>query len=123
MFCTKCGKETKDDLKFCSNCGNQVKFDENDGLIIFERKSQFFGCLVPIKVFLDGREVASLSSGKSAEIPVTIGEHKISFNLWSGNNQYDVNLTKEDKKVKVLFKLSMGLVTNKPEIISIESIK
>ncbi len=25
MFCTKCGKEVKDGMKFCANCGNPVE--------------------------------------------------------------------------------------------------
>ena len=58
-------------------------------------------------------------SDKSIKIDTTYGNHKLSFNLWSGNGMYDINIAKGEN-VKVTFKLSMGLVTSEPEIISIE---
>ena len=53
MFCNKCGSEIKEDNKFCTNCGNKVIKDENDCYILFERMKQFYGCLVPIDIYLD----------------------------------------------------------------------
>ena len=90
--------------------------------ILFERMKQFYGCLVPIDIYLDGNRVGSVKSNKSIKIDTTCGNHKLSFNLWSGNGMYDINITKENRNVKVVFKLSMGLVTSKPKIISIENI-
>lgn len=122
MYCKNCGEELKENNKFCSKCGNKIKLDENDSYIVFERKKQFYGVLVPIDIYLDGQKVASLKSNESAKVLTTIGNHRLAFNLWSGNGQYDINITKENKNVKVIFKLSMGLITSKPKIISIESI-
>ena len=122
MFCNKCGSEIKEDNKFCTNCGNKVKKDENDCYILFERVKQFYGCLVPIDIYLDGNKVGSVKSNKSIKIDTTCGNHKLSFNLWSGNGMYDINIAKGEN-VKVTFKLSMGLVTSEPEIISIEKIR
>ena len=82
---------------------------------------QFYGCLVPIDIYLDGNRVGSVKSNKSIKIDTTYGNHKLSFNLWSGNGMYDINIAKGEN-VKVTFKLSMGLVTSEPEIISIEKI-
>lgn len=122
MFCSKCGKEEKENVKFCTNCGNKLIKDENDGSILFERKKQFYGVLVPVKIFLDGKLVGSVKAGEKISVPVTVGDHKLAFNLWSGNGQYDIKVSKENSNIKVLFKLSMGLVTSKPKIISIENI-
>lgn len=122
MFCNKCGSEMKEDNKFCANCGNKVIKDENDCYILFERMKQFYGCLVPIDIYLDGNRVGSVKSNKLIKIDTTYGNHKLSFNLWSGNGMYDINIAKGEN-VKVTFKLSMGLVTSEPEIISIEKIK
>ena len=122
MFCNKCGSEIKEDNKFCTNCGNKVIKDENDCYILFERMKQFYGCLVPINIYLDGNRVGSVKSNKSIKIDTTYGNHKLSFNLWSGNGMYNINIAKGEN-VKVTFKLSMGLVTSEPEIISIEKIK
>lgn len=122
MFCSKCGKEEKENVKFCTNCGNKLIQDENDGSILFERKKQFYGVLVPVKIFLDGKLVGSVKAGEKISVPVTVGDHKLAFNLWSGNGQYDIKVSKENSNIKVLFKLSMGLVTSKPKIISIENI-
>lgn len=122
MFCNKCGSEIKEDNKFCTNCGNKVIKDENDCYILFERMKQFYGCLVPIDIYLDGNRVGSVKSNKSIKIDTIYGNHKLSFNLWSGNGMYDINIAKGEN-VKVTFKLSMGLVTSEPEIISIEKIK
>ena len=122
MFCNKCGSEIKEDNKFCTNCGNKVIKDENDCYILFERMKQFYGCLVPINIYLDGNRVGSVKSNKSIKIDTTYGNHKLSFNLWSGNVMYDINIAKGEN-VKVTFKLSMGLVTSEPEIISIEKIR
>ena len=122
MYCNNCGKEIKDDATFCNNCGNKVVQEENDSYIIFERKEQFYGVLVPINIYLDGKQVASLKSNETKKVLTNVGNHRIAFNLWSGNGQYDINITKENRNVKVVFKLSMGLVTSKPKIISIENI-
>ena len=122
MFCNKCGSEIKEDNKFCTNCGNKVIKDGNDCYILFERMKQFYGCLVPINIYLDGNRVGSVKSNKSIKIDTSSGNHKLSFNLWSGNGMYDITIAKGEN-VKVTFKLSMGLVTSEPEIISIEKIK
>lgn len=127
MFCTKCGSEVEDSAMFCTKCGNKIENKDvsianESASITFARKKQFYGVLVPIKVYLDGIEVASISAGKEEKVPVSIGKHRIAFNLWSGNGQYDVEVSSEHPNIKVNFKLSMDVVTSKPEITSIENI-
>lgn len=127
MFCTKCGSEVEDSAMFCTKCGNKIENKDvsivnESASITFAREKQFYGVIVPIKVYLDGIEVASVSAGKEEKVPVSIGKHRIAFNLWSGNGQYDVEVSSEHPNIKVNFKLSMGVVTSKPKITSIENI-
>ena len=127
MFCTKCGSEVEDSAMFCTKCGNKIENKDvsivnESASITFAREKQFYGVIVPIKVYLDGIEVASISAGKEEKVPVSIGKHRIAFNLWSGNGQYDVEVSSEHPNIKVNFKLSMGVVTSKPKITSIENI-
>ena len=68
MFCNKCGSEIKEDNKFCTNCGNKVIKDENDCYILFERMKQFYGCLVPIDIYLDGNRVGSVKSNLDVKV-------------------------------------------------------
>lgn len=122
MFCSKCGENVEKKVKFCPKCGAKLIKEESDATIVFQRKKQFYGVLIPIEIYLDGKLVGSVKSNDSITVETTVGAHKIAFNLWSGNGQYDVNITKENPNVKVNLKLSMGLVTSKPKIINIENI-
>lgn len=122
MYCSKCGNEVKKE-KYCPKCGNFVNEQDGEGSITFYREKQFYGVLVPIDVFLDGEKVCSVKADEQIKVPVTIGKHKLAFNLWSGNGIFDIEINENNPKVKVTFKLSMGLVTSKPKIVSIESIK
>lgn len=122
MVCSKCGEKADKDVKFCQKCGNKLVKEEGDACITFSRKKQFYGVLVPIKIYLDGNLVGSVKSNESITVNTTVGMHRIAFNLWSGNGQYDVNIAKENPNVRVNLKLSMGLVTSKPKIINIENI-
>lgn len=78
--------------------------------------------LVPIKVYLDGKEVDSLKAGNESKVPVSIGKHRIAFNLWSGNGQEEIDVSSEHPNIKINFKLSMGALTSKPQITSVENI-
>lgn len=127
MFCTKCGSEVEDSAMFCTKCGNKIENKDvsivnESASITFAREKQFYGVIVPIKVYLDGIKVASVSAGKEEKVTVSIGKHRIAFNLWSGNGQYDVEVSSEHPNIKVNFKLSMGVVISKPKITSIENI-
>ncbi len=119
MFCNQCGNQVQDDAIFCNKCGFRVKEETKMGSIIFRREGQYYGCLVPVKVFMDGNQVASLSAGQEACIPATVGKHQVMFNLWSGNGADEVEVTKEHPNIKVIFKLGVGVITSKPKIISI----
>ena len=90
----------------------------------FERRIENTLLMYPYLVCeIDGEKVASIKSDQQVKIPVSIGKHKLSFNLWSGNGLYDVDLSENNPKVKVTFKLNMGLITSKPTIIKVENIE
>lgn len=122
MFCSKCGVNVEKEVKFCPECGAKLVKEDSDATIVFQRKKQFYGVLVPIKIYLDGKLVGSVKSNESITVETTVGNHRLAFNLWSGNGQYDVNLTKENPNIRINLKLSMGLVTSKPKIINTENI-
>jgi len=117
MYCNKCGNKVEDDARFCNKCG--FKLAPDMGNITFRREGQYYGCLVPVKVYMDGQLVGTLSAGAEATVPGTIGKHRIAFDLWSGNGQNDIELTKQHPNIKVIFKLGVGAVTSKPKIISV----
>lgn len=119
MYCNQCGKEIADDARFCTSCGFQIN---NMGSIIFARENQFYGSVVPIKIFMDGQLVATVNSGREVKVPATIGNHKVAFNLWSGNGQFDIEVPANHPDIKVTFKLGVGAVTSKPKILSITNV-
>lgn len=123
MFCNKCGAEVDLTGKFCTKCGQLLEnYPQQGSSIIFARENQFYGVLIPIKIFMDGQLVAQVGAGKEVKVPATIGKHRIAFDLWSGNGQYDIEVTQEHPNIKVTFKLGVGAVTSKPKIVSIVNV-
>ena len=53
-----------------------------EGKISFARK-KFYGFLIPINIYLDGKEVGSVTNGEKIEVKTEIGKHRIAFDLWS----------------------------------------
>lgn len=124
MFCTNCGKKVQNDSVFCTSCGNAIQKAKNKmGKIIFHRIGRFVGCLIDIDVYIDGKIVGSISNDGTLEVPVSMGEHKVLFDLWSGINTDSINVTEEYPNVYVDVKLKMGFITNKPEIVNIRNEK
>lgn len=124
MFCTNCGKEVLNNSNFCTSCGKEIQKAKNKmGKITFHRIGRFVGCLVDIMVYIDGNAVGSISNSGILEVPVSIGEHKVLFDLWSGINADSVNVTQEYPNVHVDVKLKMGFITNKPKIVNIRNEK
>lgn len=74
MFCRNCGKEIPDESQFCKHCGNKVKnVEETNNMEVvnnsnkqikatFHRQKKFTGCLVPMRVYIDGQLIASLDN-------------------------------------------------------------
>lgn len=117
MFCEKCGKEVKEDTKFCSSCGNVI--NAQVGSIIFARKTQFSGSVVPITIYMDGNLIGDASIGDELEVPTTVGKHEVTLKFWGIKVTDEIELTEENPNIKVVFKLKMGLLMSKPKIIDI----
>lgn len=122
MFCNKCGAEIDLNSNFCNKCGQSLENYPKKGKITFVRQGQYYGCLVPIKVFMDGQLVVTMNNGTEATIETTIGKHQINFNLWSGKGADEIEVTAEHPHIKVTYKVGMGAITAKPKIVKIENV-
>lgn len=136
MYCTNCGKEMPDDSRFCTSCGKKmtdnskictpyvggVGLENSQKMIklIVTRKKSMLGMAVPMKVLIDGNQIASLKNDNSVEIDLPVGEHKMIIDTIGEVTEKMLNLTPEFSKVHVTLKMKMGLVTGKASIESIE---
>lgn len=130
MFCNKCGAVIDDKAKFCNHCGaavneeKEAKREERKQVvsIVFRRDGGLAAALVPAKVFIDNNLVGSLGVGEEMTVSSTIGKHRIDFNIMGGNGGGEVEVSPEHPNIKVVFKVSMGMITAKPKIISIQNL-
>lgn len=123
MFCNKCGEEVGVGAKFCNKCGATVE-ESTTGTasIVFRREGGLAAALVPVKVFLDNNLVGSLGVGEEMTVNSAVGKHRVDFNIMGGNGGGDIEIVSEHPNIKVLFKVSMGMITAKPKIISIQNL-
>ena len=122
MFCNKCGAPVDLTGKFCTKCGNPLENYPHEGSVIFARINQLTGVIMPVDVYMDGRLVATLNAGREVKVPMTVGKHRIAFNVWKENGEYEIETTINNPNIKVTFKLGVGLVTSKPKIVSIVNV-
>jgi hypothetical protein len=129
MFCANCGKEIPNISNFCKHCGNKVRKVENEiqtpktVKVIFHRTKRFLACAVPLDVHVDNKLVGSLNNNGTFEMDIPCGTHEIILEMWSCVNKQQVTFSEEYSKVYLDIKIKMGLLTNKPEIISIRNEK
>lgn len=123
MFCNKCGAEVDAGAKFCNKCGATIEGGAtNTASIVFRREGGLAAALVPVKVFLDNNLVGSLGVGEEMTVTSAVGKHRVDFNVMGGNGGGDVEIVSEHPNVKVIFKVSMGMITAKPKIVSIQNL-
>ena len=103
MTCPKCGKELKVGEKFCESCGEKTEYaNMSYGKITFKRDNNYFGCVIPFKLFIDGKQVGTLSSGKTSTFEYPYGEHEISLNsVKNKKTKRVINITEEKNEVVV----------------------
>ena len=53
---------------------------------------------------------------------MTVGKHRIAFNVWKENGEYEIETTINNPNIKVTLKQTMGLVVPKPKIVSIVNV-
>lgn len=137
MFCKNCGKEMPETSKFCASCGTKVDAKQNsNGLVnegsqteanlktvkvIISRTKRLMGCAVPMKIIIDGNQIASLKNGANVEIDLPVGEHKLLIDTVGEVTDRVLNLTQDLNKVRISLIMKMGLVTGKAAIESIEN--
>lgn len=96
MFCSKCGNLLTDEAKFCPRCGQAVSRVANNSaetyMLAIVRENQFFLVNPSIKIHIDGGQEYKLDNGQKLNIPVTAGEHKISFSCGIRNKVLDVSV-------------------------------
>lgn len=130
MFCNKCGREIPDESKFCRFCGNKIDrelFEQNEQQIsnnktvkvVFSRRKRMMGWAIPMRIFIDKNQVASLSNGASQEVEVTAGIHKVVFDTVGEVYEKEIDFSAEYSKIYVNLVMKMGLVTGMAAIESI----
>ena len=82
------------------------------------RLKKVFGFAIPFTLYLDDKEVGSLSNGKSFECIVTEGMHKITLKSTEKDVNVDVTLSK-DHKVEITLVAGMGLIAARPKIVEV----
>lgn len=100
MFCClKCGKELKVGEKFCESCGEKTQYaDMKFGQITFKRDNNYFGCVIPFKIFVDGERVGTISSGATSTFNYPVGEHEVAINSSNDKKRRTINVS-EGKEV------------------------
>lgn len=121
MFCTNCGKEVANNSNFCVNCGNFINASKM-GKIIIRRLGCYTGCLMDMKVFMDGKLVSKISNDNTLELLVNMGEHKLIFDLCMVKNTGAVvNVTDEYPNIYIDVIVDLGFWVNKLKIVNIRS--
>ena len=126
MFCTNCGKEIPYSSSFCTYCGSKVARKpkpQKNIKVTFKRPKKVVGCAVSMKVYIDGKVVAVLKNGSTAEVDVACGKHKVIVEMWSAISQREVEFSEEYTKMYIGVGIKIGFWANKAEIISIKTEK
>lgn len=98
--CSKCGAVMAPGVKFCASCGTPVGEVPAQqpvaavqqpvaqvtpgigGSVLIRRKSNFFGCAVPLTVTVDGSSY-TFNNGNEFTFNLTPGVHVITWKFWS----------------------------------------
>lgn len=126
MFCTNCGKEISDASEFCTFCGSAVTkkpAEQKSIQVTFNRLKKIVGCAVPMRVYIDGVQVVSLSNGASGQVNVTSGKHKVVVEMWSAISEREVDFSAEYSKMYIDIAIKMGFWVSKAEIVAIRNEK
>ena len=97
MFCTNCGSQIADDVKFCPSCGNALEKTIPQNIapavagnanaattIELFRKWRWVDFLFAANVFIDGIKSGKLNNGKTKIFEVTPGIHSLQLKMnWS----------------------------------------
>ena len=136
MFCRNCGKELPENSNFCTSCGAKcdANIEQNNNCevqpanqnsksvkVVINRIKKMIGCAVPMKIIIDGNQVASLKNGANVEVDLPVGEHKLLIDTIGEVTDRVLNITPDLNKVKINLVMKMGLVSGKAAIESVEN--
>ncbi|MBO5529883.1 MAG: hypothetical protein J5970_00605 [Bacilli bacterium] len=88
---------------------------EDKYIIKVTRLKKVFGFAIPFKLYVDDKEIGSLSNGKSFECIVEKGVHKIVLKSTEKDVIEEVTLDK-NHKVEIIITAAMGLIAARPNI-------
>ena len=98
MFCTKCGKQVRDGLKYCTNCGAPIKQHESGGT--GGQNRIVAGGKVNLKKEDDTAKPAAVSQPSNS----------ISFNTGNTAGNTPVKKTKKNKGIKIAIITILGII-------------
>ena len=98
MFCTKCGKQVRDGLKYCTNCGAPIK--QHDGGGTGGQNRIVAGGKVNLKKDDDTAKPAAVSQPSNS----------ISFNTGNTAGNAPVKKTKKNKGIKIAIITILGII-------------
>lgn len=140
MFCTNCGKEIPDGTKFCTSCGykienantqpnanipvNNMQSNMSNSKMVrltVIRRKRILGLAVPMRILIDGNQIASLKNDNSVDIDLPAGQHRLLIDTVGEVTDQIIDLKPEFNRVTVTLIMKMGLVTGKAAIESIQN--
>lgn len=108
MKCPKCGVEITLGEKFCQGCGTKTEYaDLKFGKLIIHRKSSFYGCAIPFKIFVDEREMGTINNGDTLTFEIPYGTHQVYFNSVGDKANREVTLSEDKNEIKFTIKTDM----------------
>ena len=95
MFCTKCGNQINEQVKFCPKCGQAV--DTGSGgshnfTLTINRANQWFAINPAVKIVIDNSTEYKIDNGATLNIPVSAGPHNIAFSCSMRNKIVNINV-------------------------------
>jgi len=98
MFCTKCGKQVRDGLKYCTNCGAPIKQHESGGTGDLSR-------IIP-------SSKVNLKKDDDTTKPTSVSQpsNSISFNTGNTEGNAPVKKSKKNKGIKIAVITILGII-------------
>lgn len=98
MFCTKCGKQVRDGLKYCTNCGAPIKQHESGGTGGQNR------------IVAGGKVNLKKDDDTAKPVAVSQPSNSISFNTGNTGGNAPVKKTKKNKGIKIAIITILGII-------------
>lgn len=111
MYCFKCGAQIPDESVFCSKCGAKIQSTAVPAtqtyVLTFDRASQLYAINPPIKIVIDNSVRLSIDNGKTEQVEMAPGRHKVELSGSFRTAKVDVDLQR-DTLIKISFSRLSG---------------